>query len=328
MKHHWIVLIGCLFAGCAQVEEPKAKAKAKAKPACVTNSECAQGMNCDPIQKRCVPEVIPLPTVVDAQVPQLMDASVSKDAQEPTVVVTPVKPTKKPSQTRQTCKSKRRSIEGKYQRALNSKKSKACKRDSDCLLLPKSTLCGEDRCIYDGGAVNRRQAKRIKAIQYDADLKICDTLTRSCETKLYRDRGAHCASKKRKAYCENDRCVAKAPRLTPKPVKMKARAGAQLILGTTRTDDRRYKMDITQSLMFARNAAFEACLQYPGSKSGTVTFEFRVSTKGTLQGLRQVRSSVPKRMGLCLKTWLKSLRYPTPKQGATTVTQVIRYLAP
>jgi hypothetical protein len=333
MKHLLILMSSLLFAGCTQTDT--AKQSAKPTDTCDAETMCPEHMHCDPIMKRCVTKVAAEPKVVDANLRTVADASLPRDAETPSVKPKSQKPVKKTGKTlskqkasTQACKSKRRLIEGKYQSALNSTKSKLCKRDSDCLLLPRSTLCSSDRCMYDGGAINRRQAKRVKAIQYKADLKTCTTLTRSCEPQLHRERGKPCRTKKRKAYCENKRCVAKVPKAAPKLARLVSKPGAQLLLGTTRTNDRRYKMDITQSLMFARNAAFDSCLQYPGPKSGEVTFELKVTAKGTLNGLRQLRSTVPKRMGLCLKTWLKSLRYPAPKKGATTLTQVIRYVAP
>lgn len=265
-------------------------------------------------------------------------------------LVSPVKQAKSASKP-EMCTTERNRIETVYQHALAKPTHRACKKDHQCLLLPNRTLCSNALCIRESAPVNRTYAKTLKAIQYEADLKTCDDLTQECKPMVHKRRGAQCGTRRFKAVCDGGLCTAKAvvraPKVKPKaalkaPTRPKATKpkkprkaktqkqshGAQLILGETKTPDRRYKMDITQSLMFARNAAFDACLEYPGSKNGTITFQFSVTPRGALGQLREIRSSLPKRMSLCLKTWLKSLEYPAPKGRTATVSQVIRYIAP
>ena len=331
MKNIWVVYLCWLVLGCSQTKTPIPRAASDVEP--------------------------PVRAQADKTVPA--DAtSVQIDAQALPPKIKPaqaqvVKPSKK-----MACGDERARVEARYQNALEHPKHRACTQNNDCLLLPSRTLCSDALCIYESGPVNRTHAKALKAIQYEADLKTCIELTQACNPTVHKSRGRRCGTRRFESVCEAGLCVAQTVKRAPKPKtaqktqtkpktpkaskaskasktkpQRKATAryqspGAQLILGATNTADRRYKMDITQSLMFARNAAFDACLAYPGSKNGSITFEFSVTPRGTLSQLRQRRSSLPKRMGLCLKTWLKSLEYPAPKSQTVTVTQVIRYIAP
>ena len=113
-----------------------------------------------------------------------------------------------PSMTQ--CLIDRERIENNYQQALNKTKHRACTQDLECILLPAYTVCSSALCLNRSFAVNRTYAKHVKAIQYQADLKVCEQLTRSCAAPLYQKRLATSCSKNRaRAYCEQGQCVIK-----------------------------------------------------------------------------------------------------------------------
>ncbi len=234
----------------------------------------------------------------------------------------------KASAEMKACQEERRMQEKYYQKVLNAKHHRQCSADSDCILLPATTQCGQAVCFHERAAANKKNAKKIKAIQYEADRSACPQWTRQCEPVLHAQRiQTRCkADRQLEGRCEKNLCVAKTRRPRPRPKAN--RRGAQLFLGNTKTSDGRYKMSITESLTFGRNAAFTSCKDYGGSQSGDATFEFTVTPRGTLGSLRIKTSSMPKRMALCLRTWLKGHSYPKPKAGSAKVSQTVRYVAP
>ena len=108
------------------------------------------------------------------------------------------------------CKRDRTRIENNYQQALNKTKHRACTRDLECILLPAYTFCSSVVCLNRSSTVNRAYAKQVKDIQYQADLKACEQLTRACATPLYQKRLATTCSKNRaRAHCDQGQCVIK-----------------------------------------------------------------------------------------------------------------------
>ncbi|MGB0647667.1 MAG: hypothetical protein ACPGQS_10855 [Bradymonadia bacterium] len=119
---------------------------------------------------------------------------------------------KSPSMTQ--CLIDRERIENNYQNALNKMKHRACTEDLECILLPAYTFCSSAVCLNRSSTVNRAYAKQVKDIQYQADLKACEQLTRSCAAPLYQKRLATTCSKNRtRAYCEQGQCVIKGENL-------------------------------------------------------------------------------------------------------------------
>lgn len=108
------------------------------------------------------------------------------------------------------CERDRERIEDNYQNALNKTKHRACAQDLECILLPAYTFCSSTICLNRSSTVNRTYAKQVKAIQYQADLKACEQLTRACAAPLYQKRLATTCSKNRaRAHCDQGQCAIK-----------------------------------------------------------------------------------------------------------------------
>ena len=306
-----LVLVG--FFGCRQAPD--------SPPAATSGSNAADVAVDANADKSVVDATIPARTVDQAMLPQPVKApKVVPKASTPKPRVARGKTDKK------ACREERRMQERTYQKVLKARRHRRCHADSDCILLPATTQCGQSVCLHESGAANKKYAKKVKAVQYNADLKTCPSLTRQCEPALHAKRiQTRCKAKHPlEARCVESLCVSR-PKV--KKVVPRKTGGGMLMLGDTIASDRRFKMAVSQSLMFGRNAAFESCTSHGGDKSGMATFEFTVSKRGALSSLRIKSRTVPKRMALCLRTWLKGHTYPKPKSGAVTVTQSVRYVA-
>ena len=100
------------------------------------------------------------------------------------------------------CKARRGKVESTYQAALGRVEHRVCSGHEQCVLLPRVTLCSQRSCVYDGAPINRRYAKKVKALQYDVDAKLCLQLTRECASNIItKRRTARCKIPPYQAVC-------------------------------------------------------------------------------------------------------------------------------
>ena len=251
---------------------------------------------------------------------------------------------------KRACKIQRRSIEADYQKLFRVKKHHQCTKDNDCLLLPKTTMCADDLCVRDEAPVNRRFAKKLKAAQYKADTQSCADLNQECANTLMRKRGrANCKKRKRYPLCQEGRCVAsKSPRYrkrkqktviksSPSRSKQKAKGikkkkarlkNAELLLGDTRSKNKRYAMNVAQKLMFGQKGTLAQCAALGHRTSGELKFTITINPSGRAKQVRAKPFGRPQAQLQCIRRWLRSIEYPTHKSKTVTVKQTFRYVAP
>lgn len=249
---------------------------------------------------------------------------------------------------KRACRVQRRSVEGDYQKLFRVKKHTQCKKDSDCLFLPKSTTCADALCIRDEAPVNRRFAKKLKAAQYKADTQSCADLNQECAQALMKKRArASCKNRKRYALCQKGQCIAsksprykkKAPkkvtkkspqRAKPKTkvIKKKRLKNAELLLGDTRSKNKRYAMEVAQKLMFGQKNALSRCASLGNRTSGELKFTITINRSGRTKQVRAKPFGRPQAQLQCIRRWLRSIEYPKHKSETVTVKQTFRYVAP